>query len=113
MKHPLYGFVCSEGGILVKYLAIGFGLIICIGFISIVNQNLQLFIQLTGIVGLSLIGLSVLLLATSINADRFRTNHSDDMKLEHKGRKIWINRFILVGLPNIVVSAIVYLIFFS
>src|SRR5665647_2280880 len=93
-----------------KPIILGF-IIMCISIvIGKILNNWMLTIEICGIIGLICLGIAGLLNGSFVNGDRNRANSSFDTK-EDKNNKNKITNFaVAVGLPNIILAVIVFLI---
>lgn len=93
-----------------KSIILGF-IIMCSGIIiGMVLNNWMLTIKICGSIGLVCFGIVGVLNGSFVNGDRNRANYATDT-VEDKLQKNKITNFaIAVGLPNIILAVIVFLI---
>ncbi|WP_148929863.1 DUF5316 domain-containing protein [Paenibacillus methanolicus] len=92
--------------------AVGAGLLlsICVFTIAALNGDLMSsLIHLFGLVGLGCIILAALFMGAFIDPDTRRVDHFTDTEETASQRTRWSKTLLLVGLPNIVLFVLTYL----
>ncbi|MBG9791314.1 hypothetical protein ABD76_01670 [Paenibacillus dendritiformis] len=91
-----------------KPLWVGFGILVIIAALSIVNWDFSIAIKLSGYVGLIALILAALFSGAFIDPDSRRVDMATEGR-ESMNRRFKLSTFfLLVGLPNLLVCIILY-----
>jgi hypothetical protein len=94
--------------LLFKSLAIGISLFVIIGLFSVVKGDWTLIVPYALYVGGFFIIIAALLSGALASDDRLRANFSAETGEDRKRRLAWSTKLLLIGLPNIVGSLLIY-----
>ena len=97
---------------MLKSFGIGSGLLVAVSLISLFLQDISVLMKYSGIVGLGFMGIAAVLSGILGSGDRIRANSSGESADEIRNRFRLARNFFIVGLPNTIASAVIYIVFF-
>lgn len=97
---------------MLKSFGIGIGMLVVVSLISLFLQDMSVLMKYSGIVGLVFIGMAAVLSGILGSGDRIRANYSKESADETRNRFRLARNFFIVGLPNVIASAVIYIAFF-
>lgn len=88
-----------------KYVIIGILLSVVAVLLGLAVGGMNKVVLMTGGIGIVCLGLSMISLGALVSGDRIRANYANESMSERHERTAVSTRFILIGLPNLVVAA--------
>lgn len=94
-----------KGGRALKYVMVGILLSVVAILLCLGMWGMEKVVLITGGIGLLFLGLGALSSGALVSGDRMRANYDNESMSERHERTAVSTKFILIGLPNLVVAA--------